>query len=404
MGAMQKRAVRLSIAVLLLAAGIAAAFLAIDAERQVQALEDERAALERVIDRLAPAVAGITATQQAYVEHGQRDEASFARVSTLLDQITTDAAGLRPSSRTAEGPAHLEEFWTALSALKSADSDARDKLATGDSLAAADLLFSATRPEVARLDAGWRGFRDAELEGYRTARAALHETAWTTIGAVALLWVAGLLALVRTPVRPAEDPAPPQALPVPETHVEAMAEPPPAVPAVDLPATAALCGTIARLTETTSLPEILDRAAAILDARGIIVWMGAGEELFAATAVGYDTAIVSRLRPINRHTDNATATAWRTGETRIVASDMISLGAIVAPMAGAAGCIGVLAAEVRNGRESDPATQAVAAIIASQLAAVLSAWPAASSADTAPELAAPMPGAGDESDRQAAAS
>jgi hypothetical protein len=40
-----------------------------------------------------------------------------------------------------------------------------------------------------------------------------------------------------------------------------------------------------------------------------------------------------------------------------------------------------LAAEVRNGREADPATCAVAAIIAAQLAGVVSAWPAGSTGE-----------------------
>jgi hypothetical protein len=46
-------------------------------------------------------------------------------------------------------------------------------------------------------------------------------------------------------------------------------------------------------------------------------------------------------------------------------------------------CIGVLAAEVRNGRESDPATRSVTAMIAAQLATVVAAWPAASTAPAA---------------------
>jgi len=62
---------------------------------------------------------------------------------------------------------------------------------------------------------------------------------------------------------------------------------------------------------------------------------------------------------------------------------MMSNGAVVAPMFGPANCIGVLAAEIRHGREDETATRAVASMIAAQLAAALSAWPAASAADTA---------------------
>ena len=56
--------------------------------------------------------------------------------------------------------------------------------------------------------------------------------------------------------------------------------------------------------------------------------------------------------------------------------DLVSNGAIVAPMFGPDRCVGVLAAEVRHGREQDAATQAVTIMIAAQLATVIGAWPA----------------------------
>jgi hypothetical protein len=179
-------------------------------------------------------------------------------------------------------------------------------------------------------------------------------------------------------------------------------EPVIAAPPVDLTATAALCEQIQRLTDITALPVILERAAGLLDARGIIIWMAAGEELFAVTAYGYESAVIARLPPIPRSAENATATAWRSGDLRTVAAYDSSLGAVVAPMFGPERCIGVLAAELRNGRETDAATRAVTAILASQLAGVLAAWPAGSTLTTgsAAEGSREPPG----SDRQSAAS
>ena len=46
-------------------------------------------------------------------------------------------------------------------------------------------------------------------------------------------------------------------------------------------------------------------------------------------------------------------------------------GAIVAPLFGLHAVLGVLAAEVRHGAESNPATQALATMIAAQLATVV---------------------------------
>ena len=71
-------------------------------------------------------------------------------------------------------------------------------------------------------------------------------------------------------------------------------------------------------------------------------------------------------------------------------------------MFGGRDCVGVLAAEVRAGRERDAATHAATAIIAAQLAGILVAWPAASSAASSNTGAAPHEPA--DSDRQAAAS
>ena len=61
----------------------------------------------------------------------------------------------------------------------------------------------------------------------------------------------------------------------------------------------------------------------------------------------------------------------------------MSNGAIVAPMFAPDTCIGVVAAEVRHGREQDPSTRAVTTMVAAQLATVLGAWPSASPARAA---------------------
>ena len=50
-----------------------------------------------------------------------------------------------------------------------------------------------------------------------------------------------------------------------------------------------------------------------------------------------------------------------------------SKGALVAPVLSVDGCIGVLSAEMRNGAEASETVQAVAVIIAAQLAGVVAA-------------------------------
>jgi hypothetical protein len=147
---------------------------------------------------------------------------------------------------------------------------------------------------------------------------------------------------------------------------------------VDLAAAADLCSAIARVETTEGLEGLLDRAAALLEARGVIVWVGAGEQLFPVVARGYEPRILERLGPIPLRGDNATAAAWRLQQRQVVEGDGGSSGAIAAPVCGPAGCVAVLAVEVPDGRHDDPVTQAVVTMIAAQLASLVPGWPGAS--------------------------
>lgn len=386
---MQSRLARFVLLALLMTAGGAAAYLMWNAEVRLAALEDRRATLDRILDRLTPAIMAIAGAQNAYVDYGLKDEPTLARIGEIVDQVATDAALLRSSDASGEGADRLEKVWTAVSAVTAARAQARDLLAQGEALSAADVLLS-PRTQVIALATELRAFRSAELNAFRAERAAVTRRSWLTLGAVSVLWMAALVTLVLS--RPVER--------------SAVADPLPAqpfdTPIVDLAATAELCEAIVRLTDSATLPQILERAAGILDARGIIVWMAAGDELFAATAFGYEPAVVGRLLPISRTAENATARSWRSGKPGVVLSNESALGAVVAPMFGPDRCIGVLAAEVRNGREKDAATRAVTAIVATQLAGVLTAWPASSTVAAGPAGEGSQEPAG--SNRQSAAS
>jgi hypothetical protein len=111
---MQKRAVRITLLALLLASGIATAVFVWTAEQRIGSIETERAAIDAITERLLRAIGSIAAAQQAYVDYGQRDEASFSRISQLLDQITADAAALRSAATDRASAAALAEFDAAL--------------------------------------------------------------------------------------------------------------------------------------------------------------------------------------------------------------------------------------------------------------------------------------------------
>jgi hypothetical protein len=402
---MQSRAVRFTIVALLLASGIGAAFIVWRTERALQALEVSRRTRELAIERLAPAVGSIASAQEAYVDYGLRDDATLGRVAALIDRVTAQAAALRSSAQSPDSAAHLEEFWVALAALATSAAQSQQRLGAGEPLAAADLLLSTARPHVATISVRLREFREAEFAGFGIARASLVQRSWIAVGSTAVLWLVGLVALARVPSPPTtavSNTGPPAASaprleqqPAAGATVTTATPGASPAPSFELSEAADLCTAISRLADGGALPGILERAARILDARGLIVWMGAGDELFPVAAYGYQESVISRLPSIKRRAENATAAAWRHGELRTVPADSASLGAIVAPMFDASGCVGVLAAEVRNGREADPVAGAITGILASQLALVLAAWPASSAADAA---------AAASSDRHAAAS
>jgi GAF domain-containing protein len=131
------------------------------------------------------------------------------------------------------------------------------------------------------------------------------------------------------------------------------------------------------------LPVLLERAAGAIDASGLIVWVAdrPGTSLFPILAQGYPASVLARMGSISRGADNAAADAFRHGELRTVAAHGSMPGAIVAPIITGDGCVGVLAAEMRRGAERDEATQAIAAILAAQLATFVTALPSPSTVE-----------------------
>jgi CHASE3 domain sensor protein len=146
-----------------------------------------------------------------------------------------------------------------------------------------------------------------------------------------------------------------------------------AVEATDFPGLALLCNDLARVTDTRALPSLLDRAASVLDASGIILWIADpdGRELNPIFAQGYPQQLVNRLGTIPRDAENATAAAFRTSLLQTVMADAISPGAIAAPLVTSGGCVGVMAAEVRHDAERQDLKLAAASIVAAQLATLV---------------------------------
>jgi GAF domain-containing protein len=140
-----------------------------------------------------------------------------------------------------------------------------------------------------------------------------------------------------------------------------------------------------RIRDLDQLTRLLGRAAEVMDASGLMVWIGsaAGDDLRPVLAHGYSEKMIARIPPVSRSADNAAAAAYRSGTLQIVLSHPGgSSGAVVAPILAADGCIGALSAEIRSGGETSDSVQALAAIFAAQLAGVMSIPPAAEIQET----------------------
>jgi hypothetical protein len=375
---MRSRGWRFLVLVVLLASGAGAAWSSWTTSRHIAELDRDQRELSDRVDRLLATLDTVASAQQAYVTPSPGQDPS--RVLDLIGQLRTEIDGLRPQLRAIESGRALQEIGAATSTLQDIERRAQEHVRLGQDFMAADLVFSDGRASDQALVSGLRTIRSAENDAFATARADALDRSWSVGGGIAMLWLAGLLLLLRVPPIPArEEPvaivSPPSLLAVPES---VYAEP--VAPGIDLQAAADVCTAVGRLTTADELPPLLQRASAVLDASGAVVWMAAGEELFAAAAFGYPQQIIQKLGPINRSAINATAAAWRSGTLQAVSGGPDARGALAAPMLGPDRCIGVLAVEIGIGHDADAPRRAVAMMFAAQLAAALAGWPAVSAA------------------------
>jgi hypothetical protein len=325
--------------------------------------------------RMSDTIAGIGTAQQSYVAPGQLDEPWIERASTLTGELSREIEQARESLRSPAAATALQQLAASVATLIAADTRTRQNLQLGQELMASDVIFSDGRNLLDAMTASLRDLQAAEQSHLRAELTALARERALGLSAIAALWTATLLILVTRSRRASAAPESDQrAAPGP---AEAQLRPEPRM-SVDLAAAATVCTDLARITTTAALPGLLGRAAGVLDASGVILWISAGEQLFPVIAHGYSDDSLARIGPIPRDAENAAASAWRTGRLAIVpAAKTGGQGAIVTPLFGLHSCIGVLSVEVRHGEDS-PAVQAVATMIAAQLSTVVPAWPAGS--------------------------
>lgn len=407
---MSRRPVRLVLIALGLLATAGVGYRAWLLERASSSLAAARVASDRAAAESLEAVSNLRAAMHAQVAVGQDAAPWVDRAGQLLDTLRQRVLAL--DQALAEYKGSMAESLDGLDQLTNLEARARDHLAGGEMLLAADLVFTEGRTlldTVRRQIAAAQTALDREQS--RRAEAIGFEQMALAAGAVGV-WL--LVALVLAPVGPGSTGTPrPAASALSGSTASSAASPsaasatsaarpsasPPAVSStssVALSAIAEICSDLAALSDIGALTGALARAADALDATGLIVWIASndGSHLSAVAAHGYDPQLLKRIGTIAREANNMTAAAFREAAVKIGAPQPSRPGALAAALCGPSGPVGVLAGELRPGVPADASRAAVMSILAAQLSTLALPLPAAAgSYRLGAESSGPAPGA-----------
>lgn len=385
----------------------AAAHQAVTRSQAVDAAAERHAAVTAAVTQADMALAGIVAAERSYVAPGQgldfwaaRVDEALAAARHALGTLQSQAADEAATAAVAAAASRLDDF-------AEMDQRARDYTRDGQRTLASDLIFAdgfeiaaAARTELASAAALQRAAIDAPLTRDRQLRLA----SFAVLGAAGLL-AALLLLRMPKPEEPVVTSIAPDAF-APATAIRAAAVPDDSIGAaldaslegldafdsparpepvepvepfepfepvrpasVNLASTADVCVDLARLLDARDLQNVLGRIGDVLGASGVIVWLSDAEGLALAPALthGYAPSLVARLGTLPAGADNPTSAAWRSKTTQVVN------GALAVPLLTAEGCTGVLALELKDGKERASDVQSLARIVGAQLAAGISA-------------------------------
>ena len=331
----------------------------------------------------AVSVAELRAAQQSYIATGQGEDFWFARVAAIKTEIDNKVAALRVSASAPEAVVNLEAAATVLQEFMQMDLRAREYTRGQQLTLASDMIFADGFELTKKAGEAIERALTAEEVSRDAAAAGVQRQQAMVLGGTAGVALLGLLLLV--PAGRKDKAAEPiiAAPAAPSVSSETLLDLndfglvtrplPDLSPKVDLERVASLCAELARVPDIRRLPGLLERAAAVLDASGIVLWIADpdGRELTPILVHGYPPQLATRLGNILRDAENVTALAYRTGLLQTVKGDGISSGAIAVPLVTAGGCVGVMAAEMKNGGEQQEGLLSAASIIAAQLATLV---------------------------------
>jgi len=386
---------RLLVIVLALAATGGLGYRAFQIDLSIGATLDATRRADQAVATARLTLASLDATLRSLVAPGQRTRVWAEEADRQLNLAREQLIALE-SAAPADGDHPIDGALDRVDQLAASAERIRRYVEGDQTLLASDIVFNEARGLVTGLDE--QVGRAGSLERGRQAAAlsSLRQEQGLLVGGIIAVWL--FAAILLRPAGRAAQPASPEASAAHATFGDLGTG---AAPAPDAPAgseragatapavlasAAALCTDLARVTDSTEVTRLLERAADVLEASGVIVWVAGptGAELFAAGSHGYDERMFARIGAIHRDAANLTAAAFREGSLRTSAALGASAAAIAVPLIGPSGVVGVLSAELRESGELTPSASALATIVAAQLATLVGSMPAAASDEAPP--------------------
>lgn len=385
---MTSRTLRILLLLTAFGAVAAGSLVVFGAERNLTLTNTANAGFDAQARAVVDEMARLGGAQQAYVAQGQGTAYWMTQAAQHLASVDRGIAELANASSSEATRSAVQAAAGSLEQFRALDKRARQYVQNSQSLMASDVIFTESLSalttaggHVGAAAENERAIRAAESGGLRTRQL------YAAAGAAGLLLLVVLLLVpvpesdvdVLTAMRALTESAPlrPHAVAMPaKPRTGTASEPPPAAEAsraVNLAAASRVCADLARAIDAGDVSALLTKAAEILDARGVIVWVAdkPGVSLYPMFTYGYPTAVLVRLGTISTDANNATAASWRSGELVAIPGESDSPGALVTPIVTSDGCVGVLAAELCHGREMREDVRALATIFSAQLATVV---------------------------------
>ena len=399
---MTRRLVRMSFIIIMLTIVTGSIYQFFLIEHQINTAQQDEQIFTSRAWKFALSFTKLQAAQQAYVATGQDPVYWADQVSSKLDRLTVDLGILTNMATAPDVINALEETSLILQHMEQMDQLVLDHAATGQELIASDLIFTdgleltnraVNQIELARTTE--KNIRSERLQSKQSEQTILFATATGTGIIVAFLLLPvkqvkrrlGLnslnltLARARVPKTPRtiryQSFKPAKTINRLSFDFSQLPKKATATPSPNLKLTAKLCTDLGRLTNIDELSGLLENATVLLDASGLVIWIRNedGNTLRPAIGHGYSSDALFRMGTISCNSDNATAAAFRTEQLCVVPKYKANLGAIVVPLLAPNGCVGVMSVEIKEGRETSESVQAMASLLAAQLATLVAADP-----------------------------